>query len=194
MARRDASRVAHAPRLATPPAPRQADVRRRGPVTSTSNPVGEFHARLLDLAERDLVGLAEAMPADRYDYRPSGEGFAGVRSFGEQVKHAATLLYLTAAVVLQERSPYAPGAGDNGPADVQGKEQIVAYLQGALAYARRAVASLDERTWLEPVTTWFGAQPRAEVAAGLIYHSYNHYGQMVVYARANGIVPPASRG
>ncbi|MNC87562.1 hypothetical protein D3C83_32950 [compost metagenome] len=95
--------------------------------------------------------------------------------------------------MLQERSPYGPGAGDNGPADVQGKDAILAYLKGALAYARRAMSSLDERNHLEPVKTYFGEQPRAEVAAGLVYHSYNHYGQMVVYARANGIVPPAGR-
>ena len=41
--------------------------------------------------------------------------------------------------------------------------------------------------------TYFGSQPRIEVAAGIAYHSYNHYGQMVVYARMNGVVPPASR-
>ena len=38
-----------------------------------------------------------------------------------------------------------------------------------------------------------GSQPRIEVAAGVAYHSYNHYGQMVVYARIRGVVPPASR-
>lgn len=163
-------------------------------MTTAPNPVAEFHGRLLDLVEQDLVGLAEAMPADRYDYRPSGEAVAGMRSFGEQVMHAATMIYMTAAIVLQERSPSAPGPGDNGPAGVRGKEPIVAYLKEAFAYARRATASLDERSYLETVKTWFGAQPRAEVAAGLFYHSYNHYGQLVVYARASGIVPPASRG
>jgi hypothetical protein len=40
---------------------------------------------------------------------------------------------------------------------------------------------------------YFGSQTRVEVAAGVTYHSYNHYGQMVVYARMNGVVPPASR-
>ncbi len=160
---------------------------------SAANTVADFHIRLLDLVEKDLVALAEAMPADRYDYRPTEGAFAGARSFAEQVTHAATMIYMTAALVLQERSPHGPGPGDNGPAAVQGKDAILEYLGGALAYARRAMSSLDERNHLEPLKTYFGAQPRAEVAAGIVYHSYNHYGQMVVYARANGIVPPASR-
>ena len=45
---------------------------------------------------------------------------------------------------------------------------------------------------MEPVRSVFGSMPRLAVAAGIAYHSFNHYGQMVVYARMNGIVPPAS--
>ena len=55
------------------------------------------------------------------------------------------------------------------------------------------MGSLTEQNALDPLKTYFGSQPRAEVASGLTYHSYDHYGQMVVYARMNGIVPPASR-
>jgi hypothetical protein len=158
-----------------------------------ADPIADMYGKQLDLVEHDLVGLAEAMPAEHYDFRPTAGAFAGVRTFGEQVKHAATMMYMTAAIVLQEKSPYGPGQNDNGPADVQGKEPIVAYLKGAIAYARKAVGSLSVSNHLDPLRTYFGAQPRAEVAAGLVYHSYNHYGQMVVYARMNGIVPPASR-
>ena len=150
-------------------------------------------ARVLDLVEHDVVGLAEVMPAGKYDFRPRDGAFDGVRSFGEQVKHLATMVYMTAAIVLQEKSPYGPGTNDNGPDSVQGKDQIIAYLRGSLAYARKAVNSLTEKNQLDPLKTYFGSQPRVEVAAGLIYHSYNHYGQMVVYARMNGVVPPSSR-
>ena len=158
-----------------------------------ANPVADLYARQVDLVEHDLVSLAEAMPADRYDFRPTAGAFTDVRTFGEQVKHVATMIYMTAAIVLEERSPYGPGTNDNGPDSVQGKEQIVAYLKGAIAYARRAMASLTEANHLDPLKTYFGSQPRIEVAAGVVYHSYNHYGQMVVYARMNGIVPPASQ-
>ena len=73
------------------------------------------------------------------------------------------------------------------------KDEVLEYLKGALAHARKAAASLSVTNQLDPLRTYFGSQPRVEVAAGLVYHSYNHYGQMVVYARLNGIVPPSSR-
>ena len=144
----------------------------------------------LDLIEREIVSLAEAMPVDKYDFRPRDGAFAGVRSFGEQVSHLATMIYMTAAIVRQERSPCRPGANNNGPDDRRTKADIVQHLKASIAYAR--TAGLNESNALDTLTTYFGSQSRQEVAAGIAYHSYNHYGQMVVYARMNGIVPPAS--
>jgi hypothetical protein len=155
--------------------------------------VADFYAKQVELVDTDLVALADAMPSDKYDFRPAAGEFTHVRTFGEQVKHAATMIYMTAAIVLEERSPYGPGTNDNGPDAVQGKAEILEYLRGSLAYARKAMASLSERNQLDPLTTFFGSQVRVAVAAGIAYHSYNHYGQMVVYARLNGVVPPASR-
>ena len=103
------------------------------------------------------------------------------------------MIYMTAAIVLEEKSPYGPGTNDNGPEAVQGKDQVVEYLESAIAYARKAMASLNEKNQLDPLRTYFGSQPRVAVAAGIAFHSYDHYGQMVVYARLNGITPPASR-
>jgi hypothetical protein len=155
--------------------------------------VSDLYARQVDLVEHNLLSLAKAMPADAYDFRPGGDACAGVRTFGEQVKHAATMIFMTAAIVLEERSPHGPGRNDNGPDSVQGKAQIVDYLERSLVYARKAMASLTEANHLDPLKTYFGPQPRIEVANGVIYHSYGHHGQMVVYARMNGIVPPSSQ-
>ena len=158
-----------------------------------TNRVASIFQNQLTLVESDVVSLAEAMPAEKYDFKPTAGEFAGVRTFGEQVKHVATMIYMTSAIVLEEKSPYGPGTNDNGPDDVKGKDAIVAYLKASIAYARKAMGSLTEQNALDPLKTYFGSQPRAEVASGLTYHSYDHYGQMVVYARMNGIVPPASR-
>lgn len=155
--------------------------------------VADAYLRQLALVEQDIVGLAEAMPANQYDFRPAAGTFEGVRTFGEQVRHIATMIYMTAAIVLQEKSPYGPGPGDNGPATIQGKDAIVSYLKASIVYARRAMSSLTLQNHLDPLKTYFGLQPRIEIANGIVYHSYNHYGQMVVYARMNGVVPPASR-
>ncbi len=146
----------------------------------------------LTLVERELLALAEAMPAAGYDFVPPGEHFRDARTFGEQVRHTATMIFMTAALVRQERSPHGPGRHNNGPDTVRGKDAILEYLKEALAYAHRAVAELNQDNAFDPVPSAFGTMPRAAVAAGIAYHSFNHYGQMVVYARLNGVRPPAS--
>jgi hypothetical protein len=99
----------------------------------------------------------------------------------------------TAAIVLEERSPYGPGTNDNRPDSVRSKDEIDEYLQSSLAYARKAMSSLTIKNHLDPVKTYFGPMAKADVAAGVAYHSFDHYGQMVVYARINGVIPPSSQ-
>ncbi|MDP6579049.1 MAG: DinB family protein [Vicinamibacterales bacterium] len=159
---------------------------------SAQEPVATMYDHQVTLVENDVLSLAEAMPADKYDFAPTNGNFAGVRTFGEQVKHLATMIFMTSARVLEERSPYGPGTHNNGPDDVRSKAEIIAFLKDSIAYARTAMASLTTDNHLTPVASAFGQKPRAAVAAGVAFHSFNHYGQMVVYARMNGIVPPAS--
>ena len=155
-------------------------------------PVHKMYDDQVTLVEHDVLSLAEAMPADKYDFAPTNGNFTGIRTFGEQVKHLATMIYLTSALVLEERSPHGPGPHNNGPDEIRSKAQIITFLKDSITYARRAMASLTKDNHLTPVASAFGQMPRAAVAAGVAFHSFNHYGQMVVYARMNGIVPPAS--
>ncbi len=155
-------------------------------------PVSKMYDDQVTLVEDAVVSLAEAMPSDRYDFAPADGAFADVRTFGEQIRHVATMIYMTSALVLEERSPYGPGTHNNGPDDLRSKEDIIRFLRESLTYARRAMAFLTEDNHMEPVPSAFGRMPRSAVAAGLAYHSFDHYGQMVVYARMNGVVPPAS--
>lgn len=163
------------------------------PTAFAADRVTKMYQEQLRMVEEDVVGLARAMPAEKYDFAPTGGSFDGVRTFGEQVRHVATMIYMTAAIVLEEKTPYGPGKNDNGPDGIESKADILKYLEGSLAYARRAMASLSEKNQLDLLNTYFGPMPRAAVAAGIAYHSFDHYGQMVVYARMNGIVPPSSR-
>ncbi len=155
-------------------------------------------ARLYDSqitgAEREIVPLAEAMPAGKYGFAPTSGEFKGVRTFAQQVKHLAAVVYLVAAAAQKEAPPVDTG-GENGPDSAKTKEQIVAFLKASFAYAHKAAQSLDERNQLEMVKSPFGQGEMARGAALAIasWHSFDHYGQMVVYARMNGIIPPASR-
>jgi uncharacterized damage-inducible protein DinB len=157
--------------------------------------VGRMYDAQLKTTEDEVVGLADAMPEGKYGFKPSNGEFAKVRTFAEQVKHIATVNYLVSANVLGEKVPRDLGKGENGPDDVQGKAAIVKFLKDSFAYAHKAMLSLTDKNQLDMIATPWGSQKaaRAGLANTAVWHPFDHYGQMVVYARMNGVVPPASR-
>jgi len=144
--------------------------------------------------EREVVSLAEAMPADKYNFAPTGAAFEGVRTFSQQMSHIAAVVYLVSSAAMGEK-PIDPGPNENGPATLDGKDAVVKYLKDAFAYAHKAANSLTDANANELMPPPFGKNKTSrwsdvDVA---VWHSFDHYGQAVVYARMNGIVPPASR-
>jgi uncharacterized damage-inducible protein DinB len=145
-------------------------------------------------AEHDAVPLAEAMPADKYDFAPTNGNFKGVRTFAQQAKHLSAVIYVVSAAALEQKPPVDTG-GEDGPASVKTKEQVVEFMKGAFAYAHKAAQSLTAKNQLDMVASPFGGakSPRAGLVGMVGWHTFDHYGQMVVYLRMNGLVPPASR-
>jgi hypothetical protein len=158
-------------------------------------PPSKIFDQQLTMVERELVPLAEAMPADKYIFAPTHGEFKGVRTFGQQVSHVAAVIYVVSASVLEEKNPSETGPGENGPATLKSKDDIVKYLKDAFAYGHKAMNSLTSANLTTMVKSPFGDRqaPRVSLASESVWHSFDHYGQMVVYARMNGIIPPASR-
>ena len=144
--------------------------------------------------KHEFVPAAEAMPEDKYSFAPTSGEFKGVRTFAEQVKHVAAVNYLVAASILGEKPPVDPG-GENGPATVKSKAEIVKFLSDSFVYAQKAVNSIDEKNAVAPIKSPFGegSTTRLGMATLIVGHCFDHYGQVVEYLRMNGIVPPASR-
>lgn len=161
----------------------------------TAPPAGKILDQEVTMLEREMVPLAEAMPADKFDFAPTKGEFKGVRTFAQQITHTAAVMYMTSAAILLEKNPSEPGPNENGPAGLKTKEAVIGYLKAALAYAHKAAASITNENVTELVPSAFGKgkAPKLAMANVTIWHSFDHYGQMVVYARMNGIVPPASR-
>lgn len=157
--------------------------------------VGKILDNQLRMIENEFVPLAEAMPADRYSFAPTGGEFKGVRTFAQQVTHTAAVMYIVSAAVLGEKNPSEAGPNENGPASLKSKDEIVKYLKDAFAYAHKAMATITNQNATELINPAFGNRkaPRLAIANENIWHPFDHYGQMVVYARMNGVVPPASR-
>jgi len=150
--------------------------------------------RAFGQAEKEFVPAVEALPEAKFGFVPTKGQFKGVRSFGAQAKHVAAVNYLLGAAILGEKPPAEVGEGD-GPATMKTKAEVVAYVKGSYEYAHKALASLTDANALEPLKSPFGngMTNRVELSNILLGHTFDHYGQIVVYLRMNGIVPPASR-
>lgn len=143
-----------------------------------------------------LVETAEAMPADKFGFAPSNGEFVQVRTFSHQVKHLAATNFILAAAALGQAPP--PDAGDEqGPDSVVTKAQHVAYLRASYDALERAAQGIGDAhipVGSSPISPFRqNAATRIALISESLTHAYDHYGQMVVYLRMNGVIPPASR-
>jgi uncharacterized damage-inducible protein DinB len=143
--------------------------------------------------EYEFIPAAEAMPEDKFNFAPTNGEFKGVRTFAQQIKHVAAVNYEIAAAILEQKAPVDINE-EAGPASITTKADILTYLKESFAYVHKAIATINEKNVVETVKSPFGegSVSRMGLATSIAWHGYDHYGQMVVYLRMNGIVPPAS--
>jgi len=154
--------------------------------------IGEVLDSQFRIWDGEILSAVKAMPADKFNFAPTAGEFKGVRTFAQQAKHLAAVMYDFSAGVLGEKAPMDTGKDDEGPESVRTKAQIVEYVKGALAYGHKAILSVNEKNELRNVERGSQATPLYG-ATFIMSHSMDHYGQMVEYLRMNGIIPPASR-
>jgi uncharacterized damage-inducible protein DinB len=144
--------------------------------------------------ESELVPAADAMPEDKFDFAPTNGEFKGVRTFAQQIKHVAAVNYELGAAILEEKPPVDIG-DEAGPASTTTKPAVMKYLKDSFTYVHKAIATINDENAVGTVRSPFGEGKvsRMGLAITVAWHGYDHYGQMVVYLRMNGIVPPASR-
>jgi uncharacterized damage-inducible protein DinB len=160
------------------------------PAVGKPIPPTQVYGKVLSLMEQQFVSAAEAMPEDKFNFAPPaslGE-FKGVRTFAQQIKHVA------------ESNYYFFGGSDFTEAQAKAmtdsienlttKADIVKALKDSFVRAHAYVDTITPENAF--VQTEHGT--RAGMASFGIAHVMDHYGQLVVYLRMNGIVPPASRG
>jgi uncharacterized damage-inducible protein DinB len=147
----------------------------------------QIYAKLFSSQQDEVISAAEAMPADKYNFKPTKGTFEGVRTFGQQLTHIAASQYY-----------YFGNFGVKGGVDSDAidkltkKEDIVQALRNSYAFAQQAVDTITVENAFEPLGGEHKAT-RAGLTATALAHTNDHYGQMVVYLRMNGIIPPASR-
>ena len=153
--------------------------------------------RLLNYIEQHITEVAEAMPENRFDFTPDslnipGSQFGAVRSFAGQIKHLATDNFFIWSAITGDELP--PGIEDvNGPANLKTKAAILAYLKQSFAVGHKAIATLTTNNAMDMIPFRGNKLPRVDLAFYVLTHANEHYGQLVIYLRMCGIIPPASR-
>jgi uncharacterized damage-inducible protein DinB len=122
-----------------------------------------------------VLEMAKDFPEAKYSYKPAGD----VRSFGDVIVHIASGDVYGAKA----------GRGENvkwdemDPKDFKTKADIVAVLQKSFDEAAATLKSTPDDKFKETLAPWLA----------IVEHAAEHYGQLVVYYRSNGLVPPESR-
>jgi len=156
-------------------------------MANTPNPTpAQTYNKLLSGMEKEITSAAEAMPADKYDFAPTQGEFKGVRTFGQQVKHLAEANY-EFFEGWNVGTPVDPAAIEK----LTTKADILKALADSYVYAHKGFDSITAANAFTPLDKQ--GDTRAGMAAFCLAHSMDHYGQIVVYLRMNGIIPPASR-
>jgi hypothetical protein len=163
-----------------------------GPDRATAIEVRRLFIADLDTLQRKFLALAEEIPADKYAWRPA----PGVRSVGEAFMHVASEFYL-----------YTPLAYGVTPSPVvalnraslqkfesmSSKPEVLTHLKAGYAYARQTLDAIDVSA-LVGVHKFFGADRTIlETSFDMTDDLHEHMGQLIAYARMNGIKPPWSK-
>src|SRR5216684_7240662 len=143
------------------------------------------------IIERDFTSLAEAMPEDKWSFKPTQGEFKDVRTFGEQVKHVACANEAWAKQIAGEKPPSRCDIG--GPNPAKTKAEILAYLRDSFTIIDRVIADTSAENLLHANVGPYWGPNRLSALTATVWHISDHYGQLVEYLRMNNIVPPASR-
>jgi uncharacterized damage-inducible protein DinB len=138
---------------------------------------------------RKLIAIAEDLPEDKYDYKPNPDS----RTFQALLLHVSASMYYFTDPAQNKKPRY---ADDPKPADlkINNKADLVAFVKQCVKDGAEVIQAKGDKGMREAVNAGGPRLNRVdELAYGLAEHSGEHYGNLVVYYRNNGMVPPESR-
>jgi uncharacterized damage-inducible protein DinB len=137
---------------------------------------------------RKLIAMAEDFPEDKYDFKPT----PAQRSFAEQLLHAAGANYFFTNLALGQKPP---AEEDPKRDQYKTKADVVAFVKKSYADGAAAIKAKGDKGMNDLITDPDSHQQTRiyDEAYGFIEHSGEHYGQLAVYYRVAGLVPPESR-
>src|SRR6201987_3516033 len=162
---------------------------------------GKASLQTFEFQEYDVRSAAEAMPEDKWDFRPAPGMFknekpefgpAEVRTFREQVKHVPCANLPFAAELDGVKPP--AGCDKEGPSPAHTKAELLIYLRDSFTALTKSLNAITAKNMFDPIEgPYAGPNTRLGLAEVCVWHNADHYGQMAIYLRLHGIVPPSSR-
>jgi uncharacterized damage-inducible protein DinB len=161
-------------------APKKADARPGG------SGIKADMVRSVDDAQKKLVALAEAMPADKYTWHPEG-----ARTVGEVFAHVASANYFFPTFWgVKPPAGVEPRGFDKEAGD---KAKTLDHLKKSFDHAKQAIESMPDADLGKKVKIFDRDGTYGEAVLIVVSHAHEHLGQSIAYARSNGVVPPWSQ-
>jgi uncharacterized damage-inducible protein DinB len=153
----------------------------------------EYLANMKEVEDK-VVGLAEAFPADKYGWRPA----PGVRSVSEVLMHIASehYVYLPESVGAKRPASLNMGAGQEAYANLEkvaDKVEVIRHLKASFAYQQSVLEKSDALLNTGKAMSFGDVVSVSNLFTGMVSDQHEHLGQLVAYARMNGVVPPWSK-
>ncbi len=160
------------------------DAQKMAELGTVVNPVSAVVKGQLPRFAKNMVAAAEAMPAEKYGFKPTPE----MNTFGHLVMHIAQSNNMLCSKISGMAAP------EVKIADTDSKEKLVEALKASFEYCTTALEKVDDSK-LGDQMMLFGNRPfsRAGVLIVLSDDWYDHYGTQAIYLRLNGILPPTAQ-
>lgn len=150
-----------------------------------ANPVSSTVKQQLARYHKNMVAAAEAMPAEKYSFKPT----ADMNTFAHLTIHIVQGNNALCSQISGTAAPTSEKLGDEDP-----KDKLVAGLKASFDFCNTALANVDDSKLGEPMIL-FGRFPssRAGALIALSNGFADHYGAQAIYLRLNGILPPTAQ-
>jgi hypothetical protein len=153
-------------------------------LAQTKSPVSDVAREMLTGREKNTVGAFEAMPADKYGYKPTPEQ----TTFGHLAAHIVGSNYFFCSAAGDVPAPKTEQL--SGTED---KDKLVTAMKASFAFCHEALAKVDDSKLTEDIK-WLDGKPRPRAWAFMALASSwsDHYGTAAMYLRMNGLFPPSA--
>ncbi len=150
----------------------------------SANPISETYRGTASRYAANIVKAFEAMPADKYGFKPTDAQL----TFGFVAHHIAQANYALCSAIGGEKGATLPDRDGTEP-----KDTLIDELKTSFEFCDQAMNKLTDDHLTDEVQMFGRSRPKAAAALGYVIDLVDHYSQLAIYLRLNGILPPTAQ-